>query len=41
MSGVPEAEIQATSGHRSLVTLRSYIRRASVFETSAVQRLGL
>jgi len=41
MCGVPEAEIQATSGHRSLVTLRSYIRRASVFETSAVQRLGL
>ena len=31
---IPEADVQRVSGHRSVATLRSYIRRATIFEDS-------
>jgi integrase len=32
--GVPEIRIQDTTGHRSVAILRSYVRRATVFDGS-------
>jgi hypothetical protein len=38
---VPEAQIMAQTGHRSLPVLRSYIRRGSLFADNAAAKVGL
>lgn len=40
-AGVEERQIARTTGHRSVVTLRSYVQAATVFEGDVVRRLGL
>ena len=39
--GATEAQIMATTGHKSLTVLRRYIRRGSLFEENAATKLGL
>jgi site-specific recombinase XerD len=41
MAGVPERVIQDQTGHKSLPTLRKYIRDGSLFRENAVSKLGL
>ncbi len=40
-AGVPERAIMAQTGHRSLTTLRKYIRSGSLFLENAAARVGL
>jgi integrase len=40
-AGVPEAQIQNQSRHRSLPVLRGYIRRGSLFVDNAAAKVGL
>jgi site-specific recombinase XerD len=40
-AGVPERAIMAQTGHRSLATLRKYIREGSLFLENAAARVGL
>jgi integrase len=40
-AGVPEAQIQSQTGHKSLPVLRGYIRRGSLFRDNAAGKLGL
>jgi site-specific recombinase XerD len=40
-AGAPERAIMAQTGHRSVTTLRSYIRRGTLFEENAAGYLGL
>lgn len=40
-AGVPERAIMAQTGHRSLTTLRKYIREGSLFLENAAARVGL
>jgi integrase len=40
-AGVPERAIMAQTGHRSLATLRKYIRSGSLFLENAAARVGL
>ena len=40
-AGVPEAQIQNQTGHRSLPVLRSYIRRGNLFVDNAAGKVGL
>jgi integrase len=40
-AGVPEAQIQTQTGHKSLPVLRGYIRRGSLFRDNAAGKLGL
>ena len=40
-AGVPEAQIMAQTGHRSLPVLRGYIRRGSLFADNAAAKVGL
>jgi len=40
-NGVPDEEIMAHSRHRSLTTMRSYVRRAKLSKTSPSSKLGL
>jgi integrase len=40
-AGVPERAIMAQTGHRSLATLRRYIREGSLFLENAAARVGL
>ncbi len=40
-AGVPEAQITAQTGHRSLPVLRGYIRRGSLFAGNAAGKIGL
>ncbi|HLY17353.1 MAG TPA: tyrosine-type recombinase/integrase, partial [Bryobacteraceae bacterium] len=40
-AGVPERAIMAQTGHRSLATLRKYIREGSLFLENAAAKVGL
>ena len=40
-AGVPVRAIMAQTGHRSLTTLRRYIRDGSLFRENAAARAGL
>jgi len=40
-AGVPERSIMAQTGHRSLATLRKYIRQGSLFLENAAAKVGL
>ena len=40
-AGAPERAIMAQTGHRSVTTLRGYIRRGTLFEENAAEYLGL
>ena len=40
-AGVPERAIMAQTGHRSLGTLRKYIREGSLFLENAAAKVGL
>jgi integrase len=40
-AGVPERVIMAQTGHRSLTTLRKYIRSGSLFLENAAAKVGL
>jgi integrase len=40
-AGVPEAHIQNQSRHKSLLVLRGYVRRGSLFNDNAAARVGL
>jgi hypothetical protein len=40
-AGVPEAQIMAQTGHKSLPVLRGYIRRGSLFLDNAAAKVGL
>jgi integrase len=40
-AGVPEAQIQHQTGHKSLPVLRGYIRRGSLFRDNAAGKVGL
>jgi integrase len=40
-AGAPERAIMAQTGHRSVTTLRGYIRRGTLFEENAAGYLGL
>jgi len=40
-NGVPDEEIMGHTRHRSLTTMRSYVRRAKLSNTSAAGKLGL
>ena len=40
-AGVPERAIRAQTGHRSLATLRKYIREGSLFLENAAAKVGL
>jgi integrase len=40
-AGVSERAIMAQTGHRSLVTLRKYIREGSLFLENAAAKVGL
>ena len=40
-AGVPERAIMAQTGHRSLATLRKYIRQGSLFLENAAAKVGL
>ena len=40
-AGVPEAQIMAQTGHKSLPVLRGYIRRGSLFADNAAGKVGL
>ncbi len=40
-AGVPEAQIMAQTGHRSLPVLRGDIRRGSLFADNAAGKVGL
>jgi len=40
-SDVPERAIMAQTGHRSLATLRKYIREGSLFLENAAAKVGL
>ena len=37
--GISEADIQRVSGHRSVVILRGYVRRANVFENAPLSAI--
>jgi site-specific recombinase XerD len=37
--GVPEASLQAVTGHRSTAILRGYVRRATLFDDAALPRI--
>ena len=41
MAGVNEREIQAQTGHKSLLVLRRYIRDGSLFRENAAAKVGL
>lgn len=41
IAGIPERAIQDQSGHRSVTTLRRYIRDASIFRFNAAAKVGL
>lgn len=41
MAGASERSIQEQSGHKSLLTLRRYIRDASIFRANAASKVGL
>ena len=41
MAGASERSIQEQSGHKSLLTLRRYIRDASIFRANAAAKVGL
>jgi integrase len=40
-NGVPDEEIMGHTRHRSLTTMRSYVRRAKLSQTSPAGQLGL
>ena len=40
-NGVPDEEIMGHTRHRSLTTMRSYVRRAKLSQTSPAGKLGL
>jgi hypothetical protein len=40
-AGVPERAIMAQTGHRSLATLRKYVREGSLFLENAAAKAGL
>jgi len=40
-NGVPDEEIMGHTRHRSLATMRSYVRRAKVSKSSPASKLGL
>jgi integrase len=40
-NGVPDEEIMGHTRHRSLTTIRSYVRRAKLSQTSPAGKLGL
>jgi hypothetical protein len=40
-NGVPDEEIMGHTGHRSLTTIRSYVRRAKLSRDSPAGKLGL
>jgi len=40
-TGVPERAIMAQTGHRSVTTLRRYIRQGSLFIENAAGKVGL
>ena len=40
-NGVPDEEIMGHTRHRSLTTMRSYVRRAKLSQASPAGRLGL
>jgi len=41
VAGVPDRIIQDQSGHKSIMTLRRYIRDACIFRTNAASKVGL
>jgi len=41
INGATELEIMRQTGHRSLVTLRRYIREGQLFRAAAAAKLGL
>ena len=40
-TGVPELVIMRTTGHRSVTTLRKYIRKGELFVVNGASKLGL
>jgi len=40
-AGVPELVIMRTAGHRSVTTLRKYIRKGELFVVNGASKLGL